>query len=106
MTRSSARGYSVQGQSVGSLKPEVARAAKFAVEQLEQRLMMAINPHLVTWNEEGPGIITGPNTGTVIPAQNGIGQNPAVGAIHAVATVPNTADVLFIGTVNGGLWRT
>lgn len=87
-------------------KAEVRWAAKCTVEAMEQRVMLAVTPHIVTWNEEGPSVITGPNTGTVIPPQNGIGQNPAVGAISSVATLPNSSDIMYIGTVNGGIWRT
>src|SRR4051794_18592596 len=104
-------GTSARGRRSGSghgLKAacDLKRAVGFAVEAMEQRVMLAVTPHLVTWNEEGPSVLTGVNTGTIIPPQNGVGQNPAVGAIASVATIPNTADIMYIGTVNGGLWRT
>lgn len=52
------------------------------------------------WQAQGPG-----------PASSGqvenIGQdNPVVGAVHTVVAHPTDADTLWIGGVNGGLWKT
>ncbi len=33
-------------------------------------------------------------------------DNEVSGAIHAIAAHPNNADILYIGAVNGGIWRT
>ncbi len=33
-------------------------------------------------------------------------DNEVCGAIHAIAAHPNDADILYIGAVNGGVWRT
>ncbi|MCP3866573.1 MAG: LEPR-XLL domain-containing protein, partial [Gammaproteobacteria bacterium] len=49
-----------------------------------------------TWQEEGPGGISG----------DGTLAKPVTGAINAIAAHPEKAAVLFIGSVNGGVWRT
>jgi hypothetical protein len=72
-------------------------------EALERRcLLTAALPAVPSWVEQGPGPITGSQP--VIPANN----NPAVGAVDAIVTVLGAANVntAFIGTVNGGVWRT
>ena len=49
------------------------------------------------WVEQGPGpILNGQD--------EGIPNNPVAGAINAI--VPISADVVFVGTVNGGVWKT
>jgi hypothetical protein len=49
------------------------------------------------WAEQGPGpILNGQD--------EGIPNNPVAGAINAI--VPITADTVFVGTVNGGVWKT
>lgn len=57
-------------------------------------------PGTITWLPQGPS-----------PAYGGQAENTAVsnavaGAVHAVAPHPVNANTLFIGTVNGGVWRT
>ncbi len=50
------------------------------------------------WLEQGPGpILNGQEEG--LP-----GPNPVAGAINAI--VPISADVVFVGTINGGVWKT
>ncbi len=51
------------------------------------------------WQREGPGPITGG------PVQN-IPDNEVIGAINALAPHPTDADILYVGAVNGGIWRT
>ncbi len=51
------------------------------------------------WESLGPKVIT---SGQV----SGITDGEVVGAIVSVAPHPSDADVLFIGSVNGGIWRT
>ena len=51
------------------------------------------------WLEQGPAAIGG---GQVLISPD----NPVAGAIEAVAVHPFDADVMFIGSVNGGIWRT
>lgn len=63
------------------------------VEQLEDRSLLS------PWIAEGPG-----------PSQNGqvegILNKEVVGAVHAVAAHPTDADTIYIGTANGGIWKT
>jgi hypothetical protein len=52
------------------------------------------------WVEEGPGpILNGPLT--FVP-----GNNPVSGAINAIAASRTNPDLLYVGTVNGGIWKT
>src|SRR6185295_12250798 len=52
-----------------------------------------------TWVSQGPaGIANGQS--------EGIAGNPVVGAIRAIAAHPTNADVVWIGAVNGGVWKT
>jgi hypothetical protein len=51
------------------------------------------------WVEEGPGPIL--NGQTLIPP-----NNPVSGAINAIAVGPTNPDLLYVGTVNGGVWKT
>ncbi|MCY2927629.1 MAG: sialidase family protein [Planctomycetota bacterium] len=54
-----------------------------------------------TWIEQGPGSVTG---GQVegMAAQS----NPVYGAVHRIAASPTDPNTVFIGAVNGGVWRT
>ena len=51
------------------------------------------------WVEQGPG----PNT---LGQVENITNREVAGAINAVATHPTDANVIFVGAVNGGIWRT
>jgi hypothetical protein len=53
----------------------------------------------VSWVEQGPGPDL--NGGT-----EGIPNNPVSGAVNAIAIDPTDADVIYAGTVNGGVWKT
>ncbi len=48
----------------------------------------------------GPRVITNSN------AVTGITDREVVGALNSVAPHPSNADIMFIGAVNGGVWRT
>lgn len=65
-----------------------------AVERLEDRTLLS-----AVWISEGPG-----------PSQNGqvegIENGEVAGAIHAVLTHPTDADTIYVGSVNGGVWKT
>ena len=53
------------------------------------------------WVEQGPGpILNGANT------EGMPGPNPVAGAINAIVPSPVDANTLFVGTVNGGVWKT
>lgn len=52
-----------------------------------------------TWVSAGPSPI-------VNGQSEGITNNPVIGAIQAIVPHPQNADVLWIGSVNGGIWKT
>jgi hypothetical protein len=61
-----------------------------------------VAPASAVWVPQGPG-----------PMRNGQAltwpssdQNPVAGAIHAAAAHPTNANILYAGTVNGGVWKT
>jgi hypothetical protein len=65
------------------------------LEYLERRRMFAI------WTPVGPGpILDGQTAGLV--AQ----QDPVTGAVNVVAPHPTNSSVVYLGAVNGGIWRT
>jgi hypothetical protein len=53
-----------------------------------------------TWTAQGPGPSLGGGTEKVTP------NNEVVGAIHAVAAHPTDGNILYVGGVNSGVWRT
>ncbi len=88
--------------SVNALK----RAARMAVEQLEQRMLLSLSG-VPTWQEQGPGTIVdggydrfGPNDGIT----NQI--SPETGAVQQIVADPNNPNILYAGTVDGGVWKT
>lgn len=52
------------------------------------------------WQPVGPAPILGAQVENIVP------DNEADGAIHTVVAHPDDPDVLWAGTVNGGVWRT
>ena len=71
------------------------------LEPLEPRLLLSAGPTVVGWTAQGPGpILNGQVEG--LGSQDG----PVVGAIHTVAAHPVDADILYVGAVNGGIWKT
>jgi autotransporter-associated beta strand protein len=70
------------------------------LEQLEERALPSITlPNIPTWVDQGPG----PSDADVF---NAISGGPVSAAIEAVAVNPNQPGTVFVGTVNGGIWRT
>jgi hypothetical protein len=57
-------------------------------------------PGAATWVEQGPGPILFESNTRLPP------DNPASGAVNAVAPSPTNPNLLYVGTVNGGIWRT
>src|SRR5262245_33600155 len=64
---------------------------RLQVERLEDRLTPS-----TTWVEQGPG----PILGGLIE-----GVSSVTGAVEAIATDPNNADIVYVGAVNGGVWK-
>lgn len=60
---------------------------------------VAAHPKAGVWVAQGPG----PNTDGQV---EGIEDGEVVGAVHAVAAHPNAAGTIYIGAVNGGIWKT
>jgi hypothetical protein len=55
-----------------------------------------------TWTAQGPApILNGQEN--VQPAS---ARNPAAGAVNSVVTQPGNANIIYVGTVNGGVWKT
>lgn len=52
------------------------------------------------WHPQGPGPISPAQVENIVPG------NQAIGAIHTVAAHPTSAKLLYIGAVNGGVWKT
>jgi Ca2+-binding RTX toxin-like protein len=65
------------------------------LEPLEDRTAPAAD-----WLFQGPGPILNGQVEHVAP------NDEVVGAIHAVAAHPANADILYVGAVNGGIWKT
>jgi Big-like domain-containing protein len=53
-----------------------------------------------TWTAQGPGPTVNGQVDNVTP------NNEVVGAIHAVAAHPTDGNILYVGGVNSGIWRT
>jgi hypothetical protein len=76
-----------------------------SVEPLEERTLLAsaILRGVPDWVNQGPGpIANGQDEGI----QAGTITNPVVGAVTAIAPDPNDAKIVFVGTANGGVWKT
>lgn len=56
------------------------------------------------WTSQGPGPALFGQTENIQVL--GLTVDPVVGAIHAVVAHPTDVNTLFIGSVNGGIWRT
>ena len=52
------------------------------------------------WIDQGPGPTTNAQVQNLSP------NNEVVGGIHAVVTHPTDPDIMYLGAVNGGVWRT
>jgi len=53
-----------------------------------------------SWTAQGPAPVSGGQVEHLTP------RDEVVGAIHALAAHPANPDILYAGTVNGGIWRT
>jgi len=86
------RGWLAAG-SVRHVAPALRRKPIF--EALESRILLSVDLiGIPDWVEQGPGpTVTGSSF-------------IQVGAIEAVVATPGNADRVFVGAVNGGVWRT
>ena len=77
------------------------RSRLLVIESMEDRRLLAIDfSGVPDWMEQGPGPV----------ATNGLNdfgvELEQAGAINGIAPDPNDANRMFVGTVNGGVWRT
>ena len=76
-------------------------ATRFACEPLERRMLLSITTTGIhDWLTQGPAPILGGGVNN-IP-----GGNPVTGAVDAIAGHANEPNVLYVGSVNGGIWKT
>src|SRR5687768_14888400 len=76
------------------------RHRRLFLEPLESRsLLTVLLGGLPAWVEQGPGRVT---NGQTEGLPNG---NQVIGAVEAIAAHPFNADVAYVGTVVGGIWR-
>ena len=61
---------------------------------------ISLDPVGPRWIAQGPGPTTGGQVENISP------DDEVVGAIHTVAAHPADPDTLYVGAVNGGIWRT
>lgn len=81
---------------------ECRKATRLNFEQLESRLTPAVSlVNSPAWIPMGPFPTFGGQT-EGLTAQD----NPVSGAINRIVAHPSNPDILYIGAVNGGVWRT
>lgn len=62
---------------------------------------------LPTWEFAGPAPILGGNGEGINPTDDHpFGSDPVSGAVQSIAVDPDNPNRVFVGTVNGGVWRT
>src|SRR5687767_4892271 len=71
-----------------------------AVLALAAALALPSGAHAGSWKPQGPGPAVDGQIENVVP------DNEVVGAIHTVLTHPTNPKTIWVGTVNGGVWRT
>jgi len=77
------------------------RPRQLNLEYLEDRTLLAIPPHR---HIIGPSLIfDGSSQG--ITNERPIGDNPVIGAIQVIAPHPTNPNVVFVGSVNGGIYK-
>jgi hypothetical protein len=74
---------------------------RLVLENLADRVLPSISSQgLPAWIEQGPGPITGGEVQGIPP------NNPVAGGVQAIAAHPTNADIVYVATVNGGIWKT
>ncbi len=69
-----------------------------ATGEVEDHLLSIVAPG--TWIDQGPAPVQFAQVENVVP------NDQVNGAIHTVLAHPTNADILYIGSVNGGVWKT
>jgi Ca2+-binding RTX toxin-like protein len=75
------------------------RLATRSFETLESRSLLSVAPF--SWEFQGPRAV---ENASVQGMQTQ--QSPAIGAVTTIATHPENDQVVYVGTANGGVWRT
>lgn len=79
-----------------------ARRNKAHFENLESRLLLSAELlGIPDWIEQGPGPAINGQVSGLMP-----GPNPVVGAIEAIAAHPTNPNVIYVGSIAGGIWKT
>ena len=95
------------GTQVISLKPSRFRARTYAV-----LLATAVFPATLRAETQNGGAFISQGPGPAVGNRDvvGSGDNPpngtVSGAIEAIATDPTNANIIYAGSVNGGVWKT
>ncbi len=79
-----------------SRRNKVTSSLSSVAEVVEERCLLSVSS---AWVAQGPGPTI--NAQVAIPA-----NDPVNGAIHTIAAHPTNADIVYVGTVNGGVWKT
>lgn len=100
LDRRSAAGRRSRRRAVGH-----ARSRPLRFEPLEARALLTVALlNVPDWIAQGPAPAIAGQTENV--PSTGPGANPVSGAIQQVVAHPTDADILYVGAVNGGVWRT
>jgi uncharacterized repeat protein (TIGR01451 family) len=91
----------LEGESKAEFKASIFEENKAALlEGLPRRQFSSITSVGGNWTAQGPGPTRNGQVENIIP------NNEVVGAIHTVAAHPTDSNILYVGAVNGGVWRT
>ncbi len=80
--------------------PSAALAARVLAQPVAAPVAYALDSIAGTWTAQGPGPTTNAQVQNLSP------NDEVAGAVHAVVAHPTDPDVLYLGAVNGGVWRT
>src|SRR5262245_33249228 len=81
-------------------RPQPRKRRKLlGLEELEDRTLLSVSFTAPEWTPQGPA--------PALYGQSGVGpDNRIAGAIEAIAIDPGPSHFVYVGTVNGGVWRT
>src|SRR3954454_6398684 len=102
VTMRMAKGYVGRGFWSGSALLVLLNAAcgqDATPDMVEARTSALIS---ATWTQQGPApLLNGQEN--VLPFS---ARNPAAGAVESVVPQPGNANIIYVATVNGGVWKT
>jgi hypothetical protein len=89
-----------QSKKLKSSRARFPKRLNFSLEPLEGRLLLSVGlVGIPDWVDQGPAPIVGAQVN--VPP-----DNFATGAVESIAINPNNTAQIYVGTVNGGIWRT